>query len=73
MSWQQALAAAGAQLKTAGIATIAGVVRSAEEERLSQIPDPAQAESVFRQVYEEGQQALRDNRLADAEKAFRHL
>jgi tetratricopeptide (TPR) repeat protein len=33
----------------------------------------AQAESAFRQVYEEGQQALRENRLADAEKAFRQI
>jgi Flp pilus assembly protein TadD len=31
------------------------------------------AESAFRQVYEEGQQALSENRLEDAEKAFRKV
>jgi len=40
---------------------------------LSQTSDAARAESAFRQVYEEGQQALRENRLADAEKAFRQI
>lgn len=41
--------------------------------RLSQTANAAQAESVFRQVYEDGQQALRENRLADAEKEFRQV
>jgi len=38
-----------------------------------QTSDAAQAESVLRKVYEEGQQALGDNRLADAERAFRQV
>jgi Flp pilus assembly protein TadD len=40
---------------------------------LSQTYDAARAESAFRQVYEEGQQALRENRLADAEQAFQQI
>jgi tetratricopeptide (TPR) repeat protein len=41
--------------------------------RLSQSTDAGQAESAFRQVYEEGQRALSENRLADAEKAFQQV
>ena len=64
---------ARAQPKPAGVGTIAGPVGGAEGECLSQTPDAAQAESAFRRIYEEGQQALRDNRLADAERAFRQV
>jgi tetratricopeptide (TPR) repeat protein len=40
---------------------------------LSQSAGSTSAESVFRQVYQEGQQALSENRLVDAEKAFRQV
>jgi len=41
--------------------------------RLSQTSDAVQTESAFRRVYEEGQRALGENRLADAERAFRRV
>jgi Flp pilus assembly protein TadD len=41
--------------------------------RLTQTSDAVRAESLLRQVYEEGQQALGENRLADAERAFRRV
>lgn len=40
---------------------------------LFQTSGAAPAEREFRQVYEDGQQALSDNRLADAERAFRQV
>lgn len=35
--------------------------------------DPPQADSALQQVYEQGQQALRENRLGDAERAFQQI
>jgi len=40
---------------------------------LSQSPSGAPAQSEFRYIYEQGEQALSENRLADAEKAFRQI
>jgi Flp pilus assembly protein TadD len=63
--------AALAEAKTAGIAAIEGLITL--QAHSSQSSDVGQTESAFRQVYEEGQQALRENRLADAESAFRRV
>jgi tetratricopeptide (TPR) repeat protein len=39
----------------------------------TQAPDAAQAEALLRQIYEEGQLALSENRLVDAESAFHRV
>jgi tetratricopeptide (TPR) repeat protein len=41
--------------------------------RLSEDSTAATAQSDFRRIYEQGEQALSENRLADAEKAFRQV
>jgi tetratricopeptide (TPR) repeat protein len=41
--------------------------------RSTQPPEAAQAEALLRQIYEEGQQALTEDRLVDAESAFHRV